>query len=52
MQSRVDRIELDRLIFKSNRDKYLKQAIDYLLEDREYLKINASRNLIRMPIVE
>jgi Glycosyl transferase family 41 len=52
MQSRVDEIDLDKLIFESNQGEYFKQAIDFLLKNHESLKINASRNPIRIPIVE
>jgi Glycosyl transferase family 41 len=52
MQSKIDRIDLDKLIFESNDGEYFKQAIDFLLENHESLKINASRNPIRIPIIE
>ncbi|WP_146138575.1 hypothetical protein [Chamaesiphon polymorphus] len=50
MQSRIDRIDLDKLIFESDCGRYFQQAIDLLLVDREHLKSDNYSHPIRLPI--
>jgi Glycosyl transferase family 41 len=54
VQSRIDDIDLDQLIFESNQGKYFKQAINFLLKNHKSLKSENSRNPIRIrtPIAE
>lgn len=52
MQSKIDAIDLDKLIFESNEGKYFKRSIDFLLKNHESLKSDVSRNPIRIPIAE
>jgi Glycosyl transferase family 41 len=52
IQARIDEVDLDRLVFESNQGEYFKQAIDFLLKNHKSLKINPSRNPIRIPVIE
>jgi Glycosyl transferase family 41 len=49
IQTKIDRIDLEQLLFRSDNGKYFKQSIDFLLQNYQHLKTDLSRNPIRIP---
>jgi len=48
MQERVRQIDLNGLVFQSSNSQYFKKAIDFLIQNHEYLKSDRSRKPIRI----
>jgi Glycosyl transferase family 41 len=48
IQTKLDRIDLEQLVFSSDNGKYFKQAIDFLLQNHHHLKTDLDRTLIQI----
>jgi hypothetical protein len=49
IQTKIDEIDLDKLVFESSDAKYFQKAIEFLLQNHEQLQADATREPIWMP---